>query len=461
MRHKEEDQRKSRQCTAPRAVSLGEVEDARGGTMIHGSRCGRDIHSSLLHARIQARSRSLSKGSAQYSGMVRPLLPALAVLGTLWLCGAVGAAPPRFTAEFIVGGSNPAAINAAGSVVGSNFSPMRGWVAPVGSAAVLLPLPAGSASSWAQDINDLGVVVGVVSSYSSPEFFGRAVAWVPNGKGGYTVHELGALPGQAISNATALNNLGDIVGYSSDGTYRTAALFRVGQPVVNLGTAGLFDPQDVNEQRVVVDRSFTSRKLDLNTMAMQDLGTPGAGYLASTASAINEHGQVAGLVIRTTSGSCDREAARHSDELGWEVQSVCGPYNGAQDINDRGDEVMTIQLAPFLRIDGEGTFLIDTLIDAPVGAWTSFTLSALAINNRRQITLSASNAALGLGGCIRLTPIGVPGDIDGDGRVGPQDLAALLAAWGRCSGCAADLDGDGFVGSTDVALLLNAWSADS
>ncbi|MFM7133890.1 MAG: dockerin type I domain-containing protein, partial [Planctomycetota bacterium] len=378
--------------------------------------------------------------------------------------------------------------------------------------------------------SDLGVIVGVVSASSSPEFNGRAAAWVPNGKGGYSVHELAALPGNAIGQATAVNNLGDIVGYSSNGTFRTATLFRIGAAPVNLGVAGLFDPQDVNERRVVVDRSFTARRLDLDTMALEDLGTPGTGYVASTAAAINEHDQIAGLVIRATSTSCDREAAVHDGDAGWQIFSICGPYNGAQDINDRGDVVMTVQLASYLRIPGEGSFLIESLIDAPTGTWTAFTLSGLSINNRRQIAMSANNSALGLAGCIRLTPAGrlgdivmtvqlasylrIPGegaflieslidaptgtwtaftlsglsinnrrqiamsannsalgvagcirltpagrlgDIDGDGTVGATDLAALLGAWGACAGCAADIDGDGSVGATDLAALLGAW----
>lgn len=47
-----------------------------------------------------------------------------------------------------------------------------------------------------------------------------------------------------------------------------------------------------------------------------------------------------------------------------------------------------------------------------------------------------------------------PADLDGDGIVGPADLATLLGAWG---GSAADLDGDGVVGPSDLAILLGAW----
>ena len=50
-----------------------------------------------------------------------------------------------------------------------------------------------------------------------------------------------------------------------------------------------------------------------------------------------------------------------------------------------------------------------------------------------------------------------PGDLDGDGAVGPGDLAILLAAWG--SGFEpADLDRDGVIGAPDLALLLADWT---
>ena len=57
------------------------------------------------------------------------------------------------------------------------------------------------------------------------------------------------------------------------------------------------------------------------------------------------------------------------------------------------------------------------------------------------------------------------GDIDGNGVVGPQDVALLLNAWGVVpTGVAfdpraldADLDGNGEVGATDIAMLLGSW----
>ncbi len=54
----------------------------------------------------------------------------------------------------------------------------------------------------------------------------------------------------------------------------------------------------------------------------------------------------------------------------------------------------------------------------------------------------------------------IPGDLDGDGVVGAQDLALLLGSWGPCppqEDCPADPNGDGVVGPNDLALLLGNW----
>jgi len=51
-----------------------------------------------------------------------------------------------------------------------------------------------------------------------------------------------------------------------------------------------------------------------------------------------------------------------------------------------------------------------------------------------------------------------PADLDGNGEVGPFDLALLLGAWGPClAGCPEDLNGDCDVGVFDLAILLGCW----
>jgi len=50
-----------------------------------------------------------------------------------------------------------------------------------------------------------------------------------------------------------------------------------------------------------------------------------------------------------------------------------------------------------------------------------------------------------------------PADFNGDGIVGPFDLATLLGAWGVHPESPADLNGDGVVDPIDLATLLGAW----
>lgn len=370
----------------------------------------------------------------------------------------VAGTPPQYTARLISNDIVAAAMNEHGDVVGTNLSPMRAWVSQGGGMAALLPLPTGYASSWAADINDLGVIVGAVGPGATPEFSGRAAVWTPDGSGGYAIQVFGTLPGHLRSDATAINNLGDIIGISANNMFRYPVLFSAPGGLQDLSSAGVFDPWDINDQRVLVDHSFTSKKLDLDTMVVEDLGVPGPGYLASTAAAINESGQVAGLVILTTSTSCDRQAARFTEETGWEIFSICGPYDGAVDINDHGDMVMQIQLKSYVRFEGLGTYLIEDLIVDEVGEWYAITFASLAINNARQLVVSATNPATDQTGVLLLTPVAIPGDLDGDGAVDAADLAALLGAWGQCRGCGADVNEDGVVDAADLAILLGNWS---
>ena len=64
---------------------------------------------------------------------------------------------------------------------------------------------------------------------------------------------------------------------------------------------------------------------------------------------------------------------------------------------------------------------------------------------------------------LRAVPLGLVGDVDGEGTVGAADLAILLSAWctqGGARRCDAvsDLNCDGSVGAADLALLLSNWS---
>jgi len=335
-----------------------------------------------------------------------------------WLVGALVGAPvavsaqaPQYTPVFL-GSFTPGRINASGDVVGGVTvdAASRGLVARAGQAYQLLPLPTGMSSSIAVDITDQGRVVGAVAPGSSPEFNGRAAIWTPDGTGGYTVAQLGALPGHSISRANAANDVGDVVGYSSDGTFRYPVWFTAPSGVMDLSPTGVFDPVDINEERVLVDQSFTAKRLDLDTMVAQDLGVPsfddtGQHFVATRAVAINGSGQVAAAAILATSTSCDREAARYTDGIGWQVFTGCGPYNSAHDVNDLGDVVMAANLVQYVRLEGVGTFTVQDRIQAEVGQWFIFSLSGSSINDSGQIVVSASNPTTGEAGALLLNPV--------------------------------------------------------
>jgi formylglycine-generating enzyme required for sulfatase activity len=80
--------------------------------------------------------------------------------------------------------------------------------------------------------------------------------------------------------------------------------------------------------------------------------------------------------------------------------------------------------------------------------------------NLLQRTLGAAVAALAL--AFAAAPAAhaqtaCEADIDADGTVGAPDLAALLGAWGACSGCASDVNDDGLVNAADLSALLGLW----
>ncbi len=327
------------------------------------------------------------------------------VAGLSLLPSLTAAQTPRYHAEYL-GEFFPGRLSESGEIIGTTSvgGNQRGYIAGSGHPLQLLPLPSGMISSYAIDMNEQGVIVGAASAYYSPEFLGRAIAWDPDGQGGYTPRYLGELAGQSISRATAVNILGDIVGYSSDGTYRYPVLFTGAGGVMDLSSTGVFDPVDINDHRVLVDHSFTVKRLDLNTMVVEDLGVPPGNYLATSAAAINEAGQVGGLAILTTGGNCDRVAARYTDEVGWQVFSSCGQYNGVSDMNETGDVVMRLNVAPYVRFEGLGTFLIEDLIVNDVGHWYVSNISGLTINSAQWMAVFATNQVTAQSGTLLLRP---------------------------------------------------------
>lgn len=210
--------------------------------------------------------------------------------------------PPAYLAEY-TGGGYPSAINNNGQIAGwQNASGIKqAWVYTPGAGLQILPLPPGMAHAQANDINDAGLVVGSVSA----DFYSNDLAarWVPNGSG-YDVELLDMLPTFTISSASAVNNLGDIVGSSTGSSTilgSRATWFNAPGGPQDLGALGFTaPPADINDQRQIVGNQL---RMNLDSGVIEDLGVPtgtSIPYMWTTAVAISNQGQVASIGVLGT-----------------------------------------------------------------------------------------------------------------------------------------------------------------
>ena len=191
-----------------------------------------------------------------------------------------------------------------------------------GQMTALEPFPGGY-SSYATGVNNQGQVVGwaengVHDPSCNPSFqilqF-RAAIWQPDG----TMQELPPLPGDSTSAATAINDLGQVVGISGDcfiavgfSSAKHAVLWQNGVPIDlgNIGGDAWNTPTEINNQGTIIGFANTAPGLAKSyaafmwtpTGGMKSLGTlPGTcggnpcNDFRSQALGINEKGQIVGL----------------------------------------------------------------------------------------------------------------------------------------------------------------------
>ena len=183
-----------------------------------------------------------------------------------------------------------------------------------GQMTALPPFPGGY-SSYATGVNNRGQVVGwaengVHDQTCNPDFqvlqF-RAAIWQPNGQ----MQELPPLPGDSTSAATAINDLGQVVGISGDCgvavgsvSAKHAVLWenRVPIDLGNIGGDAWNTPTATNNQGTIVGFANTAPGtarvyeafIWTKAAGMKSLGKI-PGDLRSTANGINEKGQIVGL----------------------------------------------------------------------------------------------------------------------------------------------------------------------
>ena len=91
--------------------------------------------------------------------------------------------------------------------------PPQETVAWRGGTRIVLPAVPGLSGIYPGSINNQGVIAGVAGI---PGVNTRAAVWTPSGAG-YTVQDLGALPGMSTTTTAGIDEQGRVVGWSSTG----------------------------------------------------------------------------------------------------------------------------------------------------------------------------------------------------------------------------------------------------
>jgi len=372
--------------------------------------------------------------------------------GLLWASVPALAVPPTYRIESIGVGLQGFAMNERGDVVGREVSAQsigRAFFAARGGPVELLPLPAPWLSSDAYQLNEHGLVVGAVSIQSVASIGSQAAAWRLMEEG-WQFELLHAWPGDQFSTATAVNNLGDIVGGSGGlglGMYSRAVRFA---PVGAQLLPDLALPSGVNDSRAVLAWNTI---LDLDTMQSVTVPLPPGNWQGVVTTDFSNSGAFCGHILGFS--GCSTFPVRYRPDIGWEFIGGCATTTSATSINDQGDAVAYVlnggNWASFI---GEDNAAIGPLIDPSQGSWA--VVGASEINSRRMILASARpGPSFSVTELVRLVPIYGP-DLNLDGSVDGIDLSILLAAWGQ-QGSDADLDGNGTVEGADLSVLLAAW----
>lgn len=288
------------------------------------------------------------------------------------------------------------AMNSSGHIVGYStassgnaFHPYK-WTPDGGTIDLGVPEWAAGNYGQAKDINDAGVVVGLVGTVPNNI---RGCIWIDG-----DMREVPTFGGDE-SQCFAINERGDVVGFSrlESGTMRGFVV-----PLANIGNiveleapeGGGAQATDINEQRVVCgwgsndDGSYHALKWSIDG-GMEYLGEP-AGW-ETFAYDINESGWIVGRAIAPVS------------LLAGGTEYACACIDG---------EFVLLEDIVINNIDG-AAFEISRGVNE--NGWIATTLTLDGQDNR----------------AVVLRPVEPPtGDANGDGVVNTDDVLLVISLWG-------------------------------
>lgn len=313
-----------------------------------------------------------------------------------------------------------------------------------------LPLPPGITSMNANGINDLGQVVGEMTSGSA--YYG----YIWDGQT-YTIIDLPPMSRMIYVND--INNRGEVVGslfhrvppstYFWDAFVWQDGAWTFFRPLTPAGAAVA---EAINDRGDIVGRANDSQAVYhafriINRASIEWLVEP-PGYSSSIAYGLNNAGTVVGLV--------GVSQPLHADGIVWDANGTvtysAGTYGRdakLYGVNGAGTAVGYYALGEVdtaFVVNGEQVSTAFELA-SPISYWPLF---AAAINESGQIAAQIN------GGTVLLTPRAPAADLTGDCHVGLDDLGVLLSNFGTRSqpGNIGDIDQNGTVDLVDLAYLL-------